>query len=315
MLTTAREPDGPRSLADTHADAVRFFEPEPAPAGRACLLQIYPAGVHAEMIRLNKKRTLIGRDLASDVALEDTSVSRTHAAIDQDDTGYMILDMASRNGTFVDDQPLRGARRLTGGELIRVGSTILKFLSSMDEEAQYHAVVHELMIRDALTNTFNRSYLMSTLDKLVPRCMRNGVDLSVIVIDIDHFKKVNDSFGHMVGDEVLRIFSERLRSSLRADNVLCRLGGEEFVVIAERASLPDGVRIAERLRLAVSSEPFLTQSGALKVTCSLGVASLQATRATGVDQLLNAADSRLYAAKKAGRNCVKSEFDAETLSR
>ena len=315
MLKTAQEPDGPRSLAETHTDAMRFFAPEPAPAGRACLLQIYPAGVHAEMIRLNKKRTLIGRDLSCEISLEDTSVSRTHAAIDQDETGYSVVDTASRNGTFVDDQQLRGSRRLTGGELIRVGSTILKFLASMDEEAQYHAVVHELMIRDPLTNTFNRSYLMSTLDKLLPRCLRNGADLSVIVIDIDHFKKVNDSFGHMVGDEVLRIFAERLRSSLRADNILCRLGGEEFVVLAERASLPDGVRIAERLRLSVSSEPFLTQAGSLKVTCSLGVASLMATRATSVDLLLNAADSRLYAAKKGGRNCVKSEFDAETRSR
>jgi diguanylate cyclase (GGDEF)-like protein len=307
MNQTAAESTGIRSLSETHTDGLQFFVPEQASVGRGCLLQIYPAAVHADMTRLTKRRTLIGRDLSCDVALEDTAVSRTHAAIDCDDNGYHAVDLGSRNGTFVDDQLLRDRLRLNGGELIRTGSTVLKFMASMDEEAQYHAVVHQLMTRDPLTNAFNRSYLMSSLEKLLPRCRRCGGQLSVILIDIDHFKKVNDTHGHLAGDEVLRIFSERLRSELQSNHLLCRLGGEEFVVIVEDTGLRDALRTAEQLRLAVASAAFLTHAGPLRITCSLGVATFDpAAATTTVDQLLSQADGWLYAAKKAGRNCVQS---------
>lgn len=313
MKQAATEPKGLRSLAETHTEGMQFFVPEPPKTGRGCLLQIYPAAANAEMVRLTKRRTLIGRDLSCDVALEDTAVSRSHSAIDSDDSGYSVVDLGSRNGTFVDDLILQDRRRLNGGELIRMGSTILKFMASMDEEAQYHAVVHELMTRDPLTNAFNRSFLMSSLEKLLPRCHRSNRDLSVIMIDIDHFKKVNDSFGHLVGDEVLRVFSERLRATLRSNDTLCRLGGEEFVVIAENSGLHEAVRVAERLRLVVSSAPFLTQAGPLQVTCSLGVATLDhSASSTTVDQILSQADLRLYAAKNSGRNCVHSAITMET---
>ena len=313
MKQDAAESTGLRSLSETHIDGLQFFTPEQTIIGRGCLLQIYPAAVHADMIRLTKRRTLIGRDLSCDVALEDTAVSRNHAAVDCDDNGYHAVDLGSRNGTFVDDQLLLDRRRLNGGELVRIGSTVLKFMASMDEEAQYHAVVHQLMTRDPLTNAFNRSYLMSTLEKLLPRCRLYSHELSVILIDIDHFKKVNDTYGHLAGDEVLRIFSERLRSELQSNDMLCRLGGEEFVVIAEKAGLQDALRTAEQLRLAVSSLPFLTHAGPLQITCSLGVTTFDcASIGTTVDQLLSQADHWLYAAKNSGRDCVHSAMSLET---
>lgn len=313
LKNVAPEPSGFRSLAETHSEGIQFFPPEPPKSGRGCLLQIYPATVHAEMVRLTKRRILIGRDLSCDVALEDTAVSRNHAAIECDEQGYVVIDLGSRNGTFVDDRPLPDRRRLMGGELIRAGSTILKFMASMDEEAQYHTVVHELMTRDPLTNAFNRSFMMSLLVKLLPRCRPNNQELSVILIDIDHFKNVNDSYGHLVGDEVLRSFCERIRSVLRMDDVLCRLGGEEFVVIAEKTGLKAASRIAERIRLTVSSATFSTQAGSLRVTCSLGVACCDGMTAdVPVDYLLAKADKQLYAAKNAGRNCVQSASDQET---
>jgi diguanylate cyclase (GGDEF)-like protein len=171
------------------------------------------------------------------------------------------------------------------------------------------------MVRDPLTNAFNRSYLMSSLDKSLPKCLRTGEEFSIILIDIDHFKRVNDSFGHLTGDEVLRIFAERLRSALRPDNFLYRLGGEEFLVVLDQVGLNEAIRIADRLRGAVADRAFQTQSGMLRVTCSLGVASLNAARASSVDELLKSADERLYAAKKGGRNCVKSQYDQETFGR
>ncbi|HRA88819.1 MAG TPA: GGDEF domain-containing protein [Planctomycetaceae bacterium] len=296
-------------LEDTHAGGFHFFPPSNVPSVRGCLLQICPAVAQAEMIRLSAQRSLIGREPSCEITLNDNAVSRTHAAIELDDSGYYVIDLGSRNGTFVDDKILRERRRLHGGELIRLGSTILKFMSSMDEEAQYHAVVQELMTRDPLTNAFNRSYLISTLEKLLPRLQSSKQFLSVIMIDIDYFKKVNDSHGHMVGDEVLRIFSERIRRGLREDDFFCRMGGEEFVVICQRAQLKDAVRIAERIRLTVSSNPFSTQSGVLSITCSLGVATCDPASPGTVDDLLSRADDLMYLAKGTGRNRVCSELD------
>jgi len=298
-----------RSLADTQIDGFRFFQATEEQSGRGCVLQIFPATPQAEMFRLNSRRTLIGRELSCDIALEDNAVSRTHAAIEQEDSGYSVIDLGSRNGTFVDDKLLRDRRRLKGGEHIRLGGTILKFMASMDEEAQYHAVVHELMTRDPLTSAFNRSYLMSMLEKLLARCQFTHQKLSVILMDIDYFKKVNDSWGHLVGDEVLRVFSERIRNVLRSGDALCRLGGEEFVLISERTGLQDAVRIAERIRLTVSSTPFSTQAGPVEITCSVGVMTVDESDRGTVDDLLSRADKHMYAAKAAGRNCVRSPLN------
>ncbi len=296
-------------LSDTQINGFGAAPPGKSETGRGCVLQIYPATAHSEMCPLSNRRTLIGREPSCDITLDDDAVSRSHAAIELDQSCYFVTDLGSRNGTFVDDKLLRERCRLNGGELIRLGGTILKFMASMDEEAQYHAVVHQLMTRDQLTNSFNRSYLMSALKKLLPRCQFTQQNLAVIMLDIDHFKKVNDSYGHLVGDEVLRVFSERIRRTLRDDNTFCRLGGEEFIVISEQTNLPDAVRIAERIRLAVSSAPFGTQSGPIQITCSLGVMTLDHLKEITIDVLLSGADDRMYAAKASGRNCVRSPLD------
>lgn len=298
-----------RSLADTQIEGFRFFQVEEKQPGRGCVLQIFPATPQAEMFRLNSRRTLIGREPSCDIALDDNAVSRSHAAIELEDSGYSVVDLGSRNGTFVDDKLLRDRRCLKGGEHIRLGGTILKFMASMDEEAQYHAVVQELMTRDPLTGAFNRSYLMSMLEKLIARSQFTQQKLSVIMMDIDYFKKVNDSWGHLVGDEVLRVFSERIRNVLRSGDALCRLGGEEFVLISERTELSDAVRIAERIRLTVSSTPFSTQAGPVEITCSLGVMTIDESDSGTVDDLLCRADKHMYAAKAAGRNCVRSPLN------
>jgi two-component system cell cycle response regulator len=306
---TTKESAGHRSLTETLIEGFQLFNSAEVSSGRGCVLQIFPATAHSEMFRLSNCRTLIGREPTCDISLDDNAVSRTHAVIELDEPDYFVSDLGSRNGTFIDDKLLQDRRQLKGGELIRVGGTILKFMASMDEEANYHAVVHELMTRDPLTNAFNRSYLMLTLEKLLPRCQFTNQNLAVIMIDIDDFKKINDSYGHLVGDEVLRVFCERIRNSLREGDSLCRLGGEEFVILSEQTNLHDAVRIAERIRLAVSSTPFSTQAGPLSATCSLGVMTLDQPNVGTVDALLAGADRQMYAAKACGRNCVRSPLD------
>jgi two-component system cell cycle response regulator len=310
---TARESFKTNSLSDTQVGGFPNIQPHDVEAGRGCVLQIYPATACAQIYRLGNRRTLIGREPTCDITLDDDAVSRSHATIELNGDRYLILDRGSRNGTFVDDKLLREQRQLTGGELIRMGGTILKFMAVMDQEAQYHAVVRDLMTRDPLTNAFNRSYLMSELRTLLTRCQYTQHCLAVIMIDIDSFKKVNDSHGHLIGDEVLRVFSERVRNSLRDNDQLCRFGGEEFVVICDRTNLQDAVRIAERIRLTVSSTPFSTNAGLIGISCSLGVMTLDHLPGASVDELLSRADQLMYAAKTGGRNCVRSPLDELSL--
>jgi two-component system cell cycle response regulator len=298
------------SLADTCAGAYEFFAQTSVEPGKACLLQIYPARSDSEMMRLTRERTLIGREPSCEISVDDDAISRTHAAVDLLEGRYFLVDLNSTNGTYVDDALLCGRMPLSGGELIRIGGCIMKFMSSMDEEENYHAVVHELMTRDALTNAFNRSYLIPVIDKELELCRKQNGQLSLILLDIDYFKNINDQYGHLVGDEVLRIFCERVRGELRTSDLLTRFGGEEFIVACCRTPLQDAGRIAERIRLAIASVPFQTHGGNINVTCSLGVSTSDGVELASCDQMVSAADALLYDAKKSGRNRVRM-FDSQ----
>lgn len=293
------------SLGDTCANAMDFMSADSVEPGKGCLLKIYPASSNSELMRLCGSRTLIGRDPTCDITIYDNAMSRVHAAVDLLEQGYCLSDLNSTNGTYVDDELLRGRIPLQGGELIRMGGSILKFMSAMDEEANYHAVVHELMTRDSLTNAFNRSYLIPIVEQELDLCRKQGNHFSLVILDIDHFKKINDRYGHLVGDEVLRVFCERIRQELRNHDMLARFGGEEFVLACPRTGLAEAARIAERVRLAIASQPFHTQGGAITVTCSLGVACSNGEDFRSCDALVSAADEQLYSAKKSGRNRVQ----------
>jgi two-component system cell cycle response regulator len=163
----------------------------------------------------------------------------------------------------------------------------------------------EAAVTDPLTGLHNRRYMTSQLDALVARAVHDGRPVSALLLDIDHFKKINDSFGHDAGDEVLREFAVRLASNVRAVDLPCRYGGEEFVVVMPETSLDDAERIAERIRMHVSGAPFRVSGGkeVLSVTISIGVAATSGANDTP-DHLLKRADEALYEAKASGRNRV-----------
>lgn len=164
----------------------------------------------------------------------------------------------------------------------------------------------EAAVTDVLTGLHNRRYMASQLQSMLARANRGGEAISVLIIDLDHFKSINDSFGHDVGDEVLREFAVRLATNVRAVDLPCRLGGEEFVVVMPGTSLEDAQRIAERIRRDISSEPFRALDGKapLNVTVSVGVAS--SVEGDTPETLLKRADQGVYEAKAKGRNTVVS---------
>jgi two-component system cell cycle response regulator len=163
----------------------------------------------------------------------------------------------------------------------------------------------ELAVTDQLTGLHNRRYMSGQLEALVKRAALGGDPVSTLLIDIDHFKKINDGFGHDVGDEVLREFAVRLASNVRAIDLPCRYGGEEFVVVMPDTALEDAHRIAERIRLHVAGSPFRVMGGAdlLTVTISIGVAA-SVGAGDKPEALLKRADEAVYEAKASGRNKV-----------
>ena len=301
-MASSSNSDLRKTIPDTRVETIHSAED--GTAGRGCLLQIYPASAASELVRLRKASVRLGRDISCDVTVDDSSVSRVHAVINAMPDGYILTDLDSTNGTWISDVQVADSRQLKGGELIRIGNTILKFMMALDEEVQYHAIVRELMTRDALTYAYNRSYLVPFLQKSLQACRKNKSRLSLIMLDLDRFKRVNDRYGHLVGDEVLRVFCERTRRCLRNNDILARYGGDEFAIVCPATALADGVRLAEAILEAIASSRFQTHAGQVKVTCSVGVTSSNGHTLPDFDSVVSTADTLMYRAKSQGRNCV-----------
>lgn len=190
----------------------------------------------------------------------------------------------------------------TNGHL-RLLQTFATTAAAAIQNATLHAEMQELATTDTLTNLLNRHGFFDLGRREVERSYRFGRKASAVMFDIDHFKRVNDEYGHAIGDEILAMLAQRCRGELRAVDLLGRYGGEEFIALLAETSLGRAYSVAERLRLVVSEEPFETSAGNIVITVSLGVAELGNT-CSSLRELIDCADKALYEAKKAGRNRV-----------
>ena len=271
--------------------------------GERWLVQVYPLDLECNRVALTNQTVVLGRSEKCQVVLDDDSVSRQHARICVTPEGYLIEDLGSTNGVLVNDRLVQ-SQLLRTGDRIQLGQRIFRFLADTDVEAQYHETVYSMMTRDGLTSAFNKRYLLECLDREVARAKRVGKTLAVILMDIDHFKAINDTHGHLVGDEVLREGATRLLGLLSDDDVFARFGGEEFVIIDGEATAESARELAERCRETIAASPFETSDGPLEVTISLGVAVPAPQEISDRDGVLALADARLYEAKRQGRNRV-----------
>jgi diguanylate cyclase (GGDEF)-like protein len=184
-----------------------------------------------------------------------------------------------------------------------VGNCIYRFLAGGNIEAEYHEEIYRLAIIDGLTEVPNKRYLLEFLGRELARSARHHRPLALLLFDIDCFKKINDDFGHLCGDHVLRDLAGVLRGVIRAEELLARYGGEEFVVVLPECSHEHAMSVAERIRVLVEQHPFRFDEEKVGVTISVGVASISGEAVTASD-LLTRADIRMYEAKNAGRNRV-----------
>ena len=273
---------------------------------QSCLVQIYPADVVDGMLLIETDELVIGRDSGADLVLPDNSVSRRHAVIRRTENGFEIKDLGSTNGTYVGGQ-LVSATGLNSGDTIRLGSFLFKFLSAGSLESQYHETVYSALTRDALTGTNNKRYLLETLRRGIATAVRRSEPITVVMVDVDHFKGVNDTYGHLVGDEVLREFGRRVSDACREDDLVARYGGEEFCLLLAATDAAEAFEVAERCRKAVCDQPFDTEAGALDISASFGFAVLDPNHPESDLELINRADGKLYEAKRTGRNRVCGE--------
>jgi diguanylate cyclase (GGDEF)-like protein len=262
-----------------------------------------------ETCTLAQEVTILGRDAGADVVLEDPTVSRVHARITRsDELQHIIEDLGSTNGTFVAGRRVRRAS-LTTGDRVQLGRDSLFRFAILDvEEQEFQRRLYEASMRDMLTELPNRRSLLQRLTGEVAHAVRSGRELALLMIDVDHFKSVNDELGHLAGDQVLRAIARVGAAAVRAGDVFARYGGEEFIVLARETGKLEAVALAERLRAAVMAARVDVGHHVAHVTICVGVAVLsECVAAEGHDlgtSLLAQADARLYAAKRAGRNCT-----------
>jgi len=270
----------------------------------ACLVHIYPSGPDmGRRYPLRPGRTLVGRGESAAVRVQDNSASRVHAVVESTPDGCYVIDQKSVNGTHVNDTPTAGAHRLADGDYLRIGNAIFRYLEGGNIEAEYHEEIYRLTVLDGLTGLHNRRFLTEYLDRELSRAERHARPLALAMFDIDRFKGINDGFGHLAGDMVLRELSALLRPVVRKDELLARYGGEEFAMALPETTTEQAVAACERLRRTVAEHTFEYDGKTIPVTVSIGVAT-NGQEADTPERLIRAADTKLYKAKGAGRNRV-----------
>lgn len=267
-----------------------------------CLIVIYGHEI-GRRVRVSTEPLIIGRSPKSDIQVDQESVSRDHCRIRFEHGEFLVRDLGSTNGTYVNDDLVQEERRLRHGDQLKVGRTILKFIVGDDVEVEYHEEIYRLMTTDGLTQLHNKRYFDEMLDREVARAKRYKRGFSLLVFDIDHFKRVNDQFGHLAGDAILRQLGAVLLGRLRVNDVLARIGGEEFALITPEVGLDGAKELAGKIRRLISDTRFDFEGRRVEITVSVGVAEWQ-THYEDPSDLLKAADDKMYEAKRNGRNQV-----------
>ncbi|WP_300621715.1 GGDEF domain-containing protein [Dokdonella sp.] len=247
----------------------------------------------------------IGRAPDCEFQVVDRSVSRRHARIWRESSGYRIKDLDSTNKTLLNDQPIIEAE-LKDGDHIAIGACVLKFMDRSSIEARYHDEIYQLATMDPLTGLYNRRHFLELLDRELARSANHARPLALLIVDLDHFKSINDRHGHPAGDVVLRQVSAVLDACMHDDFLFARIGGEEFAAVLPEHETVEATAFAQRLCDEVAALVLDAQAGARHVTISIGVANWRAGM-TLVGDLMRAADAQLYRAKQGGRNRVCSE--------
>ena len=286
--------------AKTVVTSISRITDRPA-AKEACLVVIYGSEL-GKKYNLNSSSLVIGRSSKCDIQIDQESISRNHSKIVNTGKSILVRDLGSTNGTYVNDEPI-DEYVLRDGDLIKIGRTIFKFLTGGNIENAYHEEIYRLTTIDGLTQIYNKRYFLETIEREIARSQRYRRSLSLVMFDIDHFKKINDSYGHLAGDYVLKHLASTVKTKIRREDLFARYGGEEFAIVLPEIDGPNSKALAEKVRQLVEKQEFRFENTRIQVTISMGVGSIDDAR-NDAATLIKQADEYLYAAKSAGRNRV-----------
>ena len=279
---------------------------------RPCLI-LYSGADAGRRFDLETGFLVLGRSPDAQVRIDTPGISRRHAELQVYGNTVVLRDLGSANGSHVNDRRVESPAQLKDGDLVRVANVLLRFHEAQSVDALLHDRIYRMATVDASTDVFTKRYLIEAVEREVRRAQRTSHPLSVVSVDLDHFKLVNDRFGHNGGDIVLRAAAAALKAQVRDSDILGRIGGEEFAVVLPDSDLRSALELAERMRAAVAAEFFLLEvsdaAGTRRVqhqqTASFGAAQFTPNM-PDARALLGAADKMLYAAKRGGRNRVAS---------
>ena len=273
----------------------------------ACLVVMQGAEIGRDF-RLRRGSMTIGRGLDVDIRIPDDLASRRHARVDfnwdpfKETASFVLVDLDSTNHTFVNSRQV-DRTDLQDGDKIQIGDTVLKFVVLDEIEVKFHAEVRNRITFDQLTGLLTKESLYLALEMELKRCHRYTVPLGVLMMDIDHFKQVNDTHGHLMGSHVLSEVGRLISRSIRGADVAARYGGEEFIAYLPEADGAGAVQVAERIRMAIESNEFTLDGKTARATISVGI-GLFPGHGGELKALVARADQALYRAKEDGRNRV-----------
>ena len=292
-------------------------QPSATPMERRPALVSLRGELLAVPIPLDRDEVTLGRALEADVRINDSRASRLHARInvernaDQSSVRCIIRDLGSTNGTLINGQPLTEAV-LNEGDKISIGDQLFRFdmLDEIDREFQQQ--IHRLISHDELTGLLTSKSFFSELRREAAKAELRAHPFCVLMMDVDHFKQVNDTYGHLVGSQTLEEIGGVIKRALRAGDVAARFGGEEFAAFLLDADYAQGLVAAERVRAAVQNHEFAAArrdatapAETLRITISIGIASFPDDAKDPIE-LIELADSALYRAKRSGRNRISA---------
>ncbi len=278
----------------------------PAARDRGSLLML-SGPEPGKMFPLDPKReAVLGRGGEASLRIDDRGLSRNHARLFRLHRRFWIEDLRSTNGTFVNGVQVFEPVALQDGDRIQIGGdTVLCFQLQDAAEQEASRKLYDSAVKDPLTQVHNRRYLDERLEQEFAFAVRHQQPLSALMVDVDHFKSINDTFGHAAGDAVLRVMAQTVRRTVRTEDLVARYGGEEFCVLARGVPVDGALVFGERLRATLEELSIPWEGRSLQITSSIGCATWSKTRSfDNASALLQAADAALYRAKDAGRNMV-----------
>ncbi|MDH3493305.1 MAG: GGDEF domain-containing protein [Acidobacteriota bacterium] len=276
-------------------------------------------------IPLEREEVILGRALEADVRINDTKVSRQHARIttvrdeSTETTSYVLTDLGSSNGVLLNGERVE-KETLHNGDKLTIGKHILRFEMLDEIDREYQHQIWRLLAHDDLTGLLSSRSFFSELRRESARAVQTASTFCVLMMDIDYFKSVNDTYGHLTGSKTIEEIGLCITKTLRTGDAAARFGGEEFAAFLLDAEVPQAIIAAERIRRTIENQPFSVikqgrASGIHHVTMSIGIASFPHD-STDPIELVEMADSALYRAKRMGRNrtCAYRDLTEEELN-